>query len=116
VNWSQNAWLASAGAWIGVLAWFTNTQLNYSLVPWECDTGVRITPWIALGLAVLALAGGATSFRSFRRRRQRLETSMPAAGTPFEMLAVVGMGASILFALIVALQGAAAFIVLRCAP
>jgi hypothetical protein len=116
MSWSQNAWLASAGVWVGFLAWATSTQLNYSLVPWECDTGFRVVPWIALGLIVLALGGGATSLQSFRRRGQRLETGTPEAGTPFEMLAVIGMAASVLFALIVALQGAADLIVPRCAP
>jgi hypothetical protein len=113
--WGHNAWLASAGIWLGALAWAASTQLNYSLVPWECDTGTRITPWIAGALVLLALGGGAVSWQSFRRRGQRLSTR-PDAGTPFEMLAAVGMGASVLFALIITLQGAAPLLVLRCAP
>jgi hypothetical protein len=113
---SQNAWLASAGVWVGFIAWATSTQLNYSLVPWECDKGFRVIPWIALGLIVLALGGGTISLRSFRRRGQRLETCTPKAGTPFEMLAAIGMAASVLFALVIVLQGAADLIVPRCTP
>jgi hypothetical protein len=116
VTWNENAWLASGGAWIGFLAWATSTQLNYSLVTWECDTGLPVIAWIALGLTLLALCGGVLSLQSFRRRRQRLETGTPGAGTPFEMLAAIGMAASILFALIIALQGAADLIVPRCVP
>jgi hypothetical protein len=116
MNWGQNAWLASGGAWIGFFSWGTSTQLNYSLVPWECDTGIHLTPWLALGLAALAVAGSAVSLQSFRHRSQRLGTQTPVAGTPFEMLAVVGMAAGVLFALIVALQGGAALIVPRCVP
>jgi hypothetical protein len=116
VTWSRNAWLASSGAWVGFLAWATSTQLNYSLVPWECDTGARIVPWIALALIMLSLGGGALSLETYRRRGQRLETATPEAGTPFEMLAAVGVAAAVLFALVIALQGIAAFIVPRCTP
>ncbi|HZY68985.1 MAG TPA: hypothetical protein VFE52_10375 [Devosia sp.] len=114
--WGQSAWLASAGAWIGALAWLTSTQLNYSLVPWECDTGWRVTPLIGLALLLVALGGGAVSFNSFRHRNQRLDTGNPQAGTPYEMMAIVGMAASALFGLIILLQGSAALLVLRCAP
>jgi hypothetical protein len=116
VSWKRNAWLASAGAWIGFLAWAISTQLNYSLVPWECDSGARIIPWIALALIILALGGGALSLETYRRRGQRLETARPGAGTPFEMLAAIGMVAAVLFALVIALQGAAGLIVPRCVP
>jgi hypothetical protein len=112
----QNAWLATAGSWLGFLAWATSTQLNYSLVPWECDTGLSLTPWIALGLVLLALAGGVLSWRSFVARSQRLATHTPTAGTPFGMLAILGILSSVLFALIIALQGTAALIVMRCLP
>jgi hypothetical protein len=116
MTFGQNAWLASAGSWVGFLAWATSTQLNYSLVPWECDTGLRITPWVALALMLIALAGGVLSWRSFRARSQRLATHTPAAGTPFAMLAIVGMLTSLLFSLIIGLQGSAALIVMRCSP
>jgi hypothetical protein len=116
VSWGQNAWLASAGGWVGFLAWGASTQLNYSLVPWQCESGTIATPWISLALAIVTLGGGAVSLQSFRHRGQRLETQTPVAGTPFEMLATVSMGAAALFAIIIALQGSAPFLVPRCLP
>jgi hypothetical protein len=109
-------WSSSAGLWIGALAWATSTQLNYSLVPWVCSSGVRITPWTAAALAVIALAGAGVSAFSFRHRRERLKTQTPMAGTPHEMLAVIGMAAGLLFALIIVMQGTAGFFLTGCEP
>ena len=42
-------------SWAGLLAvppaWAVSTQLNYVLVPWECEHRVQIVPVVALGLA-----------------------------------------------------------------
>ena len=54
MSWGQNAWLASAGGWVGFLAWGASTQLNYSLVPWQCESGTIATPWISLALAIVS--------------------------------------------------------------
>jgi hypothetical protein len=107
---------ASAGIWIGAFAWAVSTQLNYSLVPWVCASGVPIIPWIGAGLAVLALVGVFLSWRAFARRAQRLETETPAAGTPHEMLALISIGSGILFAVIIALQGVAPLFLTGCEP
>lgn len=105
---------SSAGIWIGAFAWATSTQLNYSLVSWVCSSGVRITPFTAGALAVLALAGAAISGWAFRRRQTRLETHTPQAGTPHAMLAVLGIGAGLLFALIIIMQATAGLFLTGC--
>jgi len=107
-------WSSSAGIWIGALAWATSTQLNYSLVPWVCTSGVRITPWTAAALAVIALLGSGLSVYAFRHRRERLETERPQAGTPHEMLAVLGIAIGVLFALIIVMQGVAGLFLTGC--
>jgi hypothetical protein len=107
-------WSSSAGLWIGALSWATSTQLNYALVSWVCSSGVRITPFIAGALAVVALLGAAISGVAFRRRRERIETQTPAAGTPHEMLAVIGIIAGVLFALIILMQGLAGLFLTGC--
>lgn len=107
-------WSSSAGLWVGALSWATSTQLNYSLVTWVCSSGVRLTPWTAWALAVLALIGAGISTYAFRHRRQRLEAQTPQAGTPHEMLAVIGMGAGVLFALVIVMQGVAGLFLSGC--
>jgi hypothetical protein len=107
-------WSSSAGLWIGALAWATSTELNYSLISWVCSSGIRLTPWTAAALAVLAMAGAGISAFAFLHRRQHLETAKPGAGTPHEMLAVIGMGAGVLFALIIAMQGVAGVFLTGC--
>jgi hypothetical protein len=107
-------WTSSAGIWIGALAWATSTQLNYSLVPWLCASGLRVTPITAGVLALVALAGAGLSGLAFRHRLTRLETQTPGAGTPHAMLAVVGIGLGTLFALIIIMQGTAGLFLSGC--
>lgn len=109
-------WSSSTGLWVGALAWAVSTQLNYALVPWVCASGVRLIPWTAGGLALLAIVGAALSALAFRSRSERLETQTPAAGTPHEMMAVIGMAAGVLFALIIVMQGTASFFLTGCEP
>jgi len=107
---------SSAGIWIGALAWAVSTQLNYALVPWMCTNGLRVAPWIAALLVLTALGGGLWSALAFRHRTGRLETNTPGAGTPHQMLAVIGILAALLFALVIALQGSANFFLTGCEP
>lgn len=107
---------SSAGIWIGAFAWATSTQLNYSLVPWVCASGMEIVPLVAGALVVVALVGAWVSWRTFVARAERLETHRPEGGTPFEMLSVLGMATGILFAVIIAMQGSAAFFLSGCEP
>jgi hypothetical protein len=109
-------WSSSAGIWIGAFAWAVSTQLNYALVPWICASGVRVVPWTAAALALLSLAGTALSAMAFRDRAARLETGTPRAGTPYQMLAVIGVLSGVLFALVIALQGTASFFLTGCEP
>ncbi|MER9586674.1 hypothetical protein [Mesorhizobium sp. M0276] len=50
----------------GPLAWAVSTQLNYSLVHWQCNRQVPIVLPIALALALFSLLGGALSWRAKR--------------------------------------------------
>ena len=105
---------SSTGLWVGALAWATSTQLNYSLVPWVCTTGIRITPWTAAGLAIVTLVGVAVSANAFRHRQGPLKTATPKGGTPHDMLAIIGVGAGTLFALIIVMQGLAGLFLTGC--
>jgi hypothetical protein len=107
-------WSSSTGIWVGALSWLTSTQLNYALASWVCSSGTRVIPWTAAGLALLALAGAAVSAYAFRHRRERIKTDTPGAGTPHEMLAIIGMSLGALFALIIVMQGLAGFFLTGC--
>ena len=109
-------WSSSAGLWIGAFAWAVSTQLNYALVPWICAGGARVIPAIAALLVIVCLGGAWLSGIAFHGRAGRLETNSPAAGTPHQMLAVIGILAGMLFAVIIALQGTASFFLTGCEP
>ncbi|KGM31157.1 hypothetical protein P409_28845 [Inquilinus limosus MP06] len=100
-------------SWAGLLsgpgAWALSTQLNYALVPWDCPRQLGIVPWAALVLVLASLAGGVLSWRALRRP----DVTMRAARTE-RFIALIGVGAALLFALIVALQGSAGLVFTGC--
>jgi hypothetical protein len=61
-----------AGLIAGPLAWALSFQGNYLLVEWQCARGARPVPFVALVLAIIALAAGYVSWRAWQ----------PAAGEP----------------------------------
>src|SRR5215213_10631408 len=67
----------SAGIFVGPVAWATNQQLNYMLVPWICAHQIRLVPVIALVLAMVSLVGAYVSWRGYRSAGPA-----PAAGSP----------------------------------
>ena len=93
-----------AGLFAGPIAWAVSTQLNYALASWECEHGKRIVPFVALGLAVLALLGGLLSWRSRKA----------GDGGTEQFLATLGVLAAALFALVILMQGAAGLILNGC--
>jgi hypothetical protein len=92
-----------AGLASGPLAWGLSTQLNYALPDWMCAHGINPVPWIALVLALFALAGGAMSW-----------TSRQGAHDADRFLAGVGALMALLFALVIIAQGAAGFVFTGC--
>ncbi|MER8392494.1 hypothetical protein NKH98_13305 [Mesorhizobium sp. M0833] len=96
----------------GPLAWAVSTQLNYAVVEWQCAHGIPVIPVVALMLTVLALLGGALSWRA---RQQGGAAFKPdrARGTE-DFVANIGILSALLFALVIVMQGAASLILDGC--
>lgn len=105
--------LSWAGLVSGPVAWGLSTQGNYALATPQCLSGIHPTPWIALLLAVMALAGGVLSFATHRQtaadpgsgeRKPRTEA----------FYAMLSIGMAVLFALVILLQGFAGMVFSGC--
>ena len=107
MEWLRNG-VPWAGLAFGAMAWAISTQLNYALVGNGQLPG-RSVPWIALALALVALAGGALSWRAWRSHGELLGDH--AGGKPRRFVAGMGVFASVLFATAIALQGVAGLVV-----
>jgi hypothetical protein len=84
------------------------------LAPWACAHGpsaALAVPGAALVLALVALAGGVLSWRA---RRATPPAPREVGGRPHHFLATIGVLAAGLFALAIALQGAAGFVFTGC--
>jgi hypothetical protein len=96
----------------GPLAWAISTQLNYSLVNWQCNRQMPIVLPIALALALLSLLGGALSWRAKRRGGAAFKPERTRSTENF--LANLGILSALLFALVIIMQGSAALILDGC--
>ncbi|MER9331516.1 hypothetical protein [Mesorhizobium sp. M0488] len=89
-----------------------STQLNYSLVHWQCNRQVPIVLPIALALALLSLLGGALSWRAKRQGGAAFKPQR-TRGTEY-FVANLGILSALLFALVIIMQGSAALILDGC--
>src|SRR4051812_1413871 len=97
-----------AGLLSGPLAWAVSTQLNYALVPWQCNRQIQVVLPVALLLALFSLLGGALSWRA---KRQGGAPSKPERTRGTEhFVADLGILSALLFALVIIMQGSAALI------
>ncbi len=106
--------LPSAGIYAGPTAWLVDTQANYALVPWVCAHQVQIIPVVALAMAAVSLLGGFLSWRGYVTAAPTPEPDSTGAGRPHRFVALIGVGMSLLFAVIIVLHGAAAFVFHGC--
>ena len=101
-----------AGLAAGPVAWAISTQLNYALVDWQCVHKVPVIPLAAFVLAVLALSGGALSWRAWRRGGASFKPEREVDTERF--VALIGMLTAALFSAVIQLQGAASLILDEC--
>ena len=100
------------GLLAGPMAWAISTQLNYALVPWQCNRQVSVVLPVALLLALLSLLGGALSWRAKRQGGAAFKAQRTRVTEQF--VADLGMLAALLFALVIIMQGSAALILDEC--
>ena len=98
--------IACSGLISGSLAWAVSTQLNYALVPWQCGNQAYPIPWVALVLALTAVAGAAVSLRAW--------WNAGAGRGGIKLAAGVATLAGLLFAAVILLQGMAALVFTGC--
>ena len=104
----------SAGLFSGAIAWLISTQLNYALVPWVCATGMSwLVPACAAVLMAASLAGGLLSWRAWGNA-DVASADESAIAHPRRFLAGIGILSTVLFALVIATQGSAAFVLQGC--
>jgi hypothetical protein len=99
----------AAGLLAGPLAWAITTQGGYSFAPLLCATRASVYLFVAsLWLAGISLIAAFISFEAFRAAGPQRD------GQPRRLLAYLGVGTGVLFAFVIGLQGAAAFMLTGC--
>ena len=98
----------------GPIAWFADQQASYALVPWACAGGPRVAIHAANLVALAVVLVGATlGFRDWRRAGEVSdELDRPSGHARF--LGLLGLMLCLFFALPIALQGVAGFILDPC--
>jgi hypothetical protein len=110
----MTAWLEkglpSAGLYAGPVAWLVSTQANYSLVPWVCAHKIPVTPLLAAVLVLVSLFGGFLSWRALANASPIPHPDATGAGRPHRFVAAIGIMMAVLFALVIAVHGAAGMV------
>ena len=105
--------LPSAGVFAGPVAWFVSTVGNYALSPWVCAHKQPAVPALAAAMVAVSLYGAFLSWRALAS-----VATAPAdetgAGRPHRFIAGVGIMMSLLFALVIVVQGAAGVVFTGC--
>lgn len=100
-----------AGLLAGPLAWGISTQLNYALADWQCRYQWSVVPLAAALLVLIAVAGAMLSWRAWRHGGASFK---PLRRDTERFVAMLGVLTAALFALVVAVQGAASLILDTC--
>ncbi len=103
-----------AGLALGPAAWATNTQANYSLVPWFCSFGINLVPWLALAMTLASLLGALLSWWAWRASDGVHPRVPEQDGGPASFVSLMGVIAAILFAAVIASQGMAGLFLSGC--
>jgi hypothetical protein len=109
-DWHGVSW---AGIVSGPLAWITSTELNYALGSWPCSDRQGAIAWTAMVLVLVALGGGALSWRALGRTRAS-PGSAPRKPRSEWLVAFTGISLALLFAAVIFLHGLAGLVLDGC--
>jgi hypothetical protein len=105
-----------AGLLVAPVAWAAQQQALYTMVPWACQTGnffaLHAVPLAAM---LVALLGALVAWRTGSRAgREESDDDRGGAIARTRFFSVLGLVASLFFALVIAAQGIAAFVLHPC--
>jgi hypothetical protein len=109
-----SSWSRVAGLIAGPAAWGLNTQVAYAVASQSCDTQRAVLLPIGLVLIAVAAAGSVISVLSARSVAGESFDLDPRGGAATRFLAMVSLGAGVLFAAVIVDQLAATMIVAPC--
>lgn len=104
-----------AGLAAGPAALAIGVEGNYAIVRWTCTSGVHLVPILASILVLLSLAGAFVSWRAWKRLPHDTSLDDSKSDQPKRLMAAAGVFLGVLFAMVVAVQGAAGLILDGCA-
>lgn len=102
-----------AGLAAGPGAWAVSTQANYALAAPQCLSGIYPVPWLAVFLALVALAGAGLSLLSWRSTAEAPQGGERKPRTE-AFLALASIGLGVLFAATILLQAYAGTVFTGC--
>lgn len=106
--------LPSAGLFAGPVAWMVSTQGNYALTSFSCGGRPYAVPLLALALIAASLFGGFLSWRGLSAASSAPTPDPTGGGRPHRFVAIIGVLTAVLFALVIAVHGAAGFVFNGC--
>jgi hypothetical protein len=97
------------------LAWTLHFSVIYAVQPHICLHDVRaILVASAITFTLMALGGGAAGWHSFRLFRDRAVTELPQRRMRARFMALLGIGESVLFVLIIVAQAIPFYLLSAC--
>jgi hypothetical protein len=105
--------------WVGLLlpplAWTLHFSVIYAVQPKVCVDDTRgILVASAVIFTLIALAGGAAAWRSFRLFRERAVAELPQRRMRARFMALLGIGETILFLLVMGAQSIPFYLLSAC--
>jgi hypothetical protein len=103
-----------AGLAAGPAAWAISTQANYAIADAMCGFRFKLVPVLGLLLVLVALGGALLSWRAWRIAGADQEVAGQEGGRPRVFLALSSTIIAVLFAAVIATQGAAGLFLSGC--
>lgn len=98
-----------AGLATGPASWWLYMQINYALLNWACEAGWNPALGLVTVFAAISLAGAFSSWRAWGRYLGPGIQVPERGGHPGYLLCGLGVASGVLFAVVIVIQGIAAY-------